>query len=157
MVFRFYRGCMVICAGAVILFYSCNSEPSSQSAGVKPAMIAQLDTNQYTTIRWKDTLLNFGSVKEGDTVRLTYSFVNTGSKLLFINDVRPSCGCTIADYPNKPVSPEDTGSITVVFTTDWHPGHQEKSMVVKANTKGRVFHKLVFSGEVTAKPGSRRN
>lgn len=132
----------------MMVFSSCQSEPSSQTAGVKPSMIAQLDTNQYTSIRWKDTLINFGTVKEGDTVRLQFSFVNTGNKLLFINDVRPSCGCTIADYPEKPVSPGQTGSITAVFTTAWHPGTQQKSILVKANTKGKVNHKLLFTGEV---------
>lgn len=111
-------------------------------------MIAQLDTNQYTHIRWKDTLINFGTVKEGDTVRLQFSFVNTGSKLLFINEVRPSCGCTITDYPEKPVSPGETGSVTAVFTTYRHPGLQQKSILVKANTKGKVHHKLIFYGEV---------
>lgn len=137
--------CMVL---GVLSIVACQPKP----AGVKPSMIAQLDTNQYTRIQWKDTLLHFGTVREGDTVRLQYSFVNTGDKLLFINEVRPGCGCTIADYSQEPVMPGKSGFINVVFTTDWHPGSQQKIIMVKANTKGKVYHKLIFFGEVIAKP-----
>jgi len=155
MLLKYYACCIIFCTGWMIVLPSCKSEPSSQTAGVKASTIAQLDTNQYTHIEWKDTLLNFGKVKEGDTVRLQFAFKNTGNKLLFINDVRPSCGCTIANYPEKPFSPGDSGFITVVFTTDWHPGMQQKSIMVKANTKGRVNHKLIFSGDVTPKKASK--
>ena len=145
MLLKRYPRFVLFFVGYNMVLFSCKSEPSSKAAGIKPSIIAQLDTNQYTTIRWKDTLINFGTVNEGDTVRLQFSFVNTGNKLLFINDVRPSCGCTIADYPEKPISPGETGSITAVFTTGWHPGSQQKSILVKANTKGRINHKLIFS------------
>ena len=141
----------------MILFSSCKSEPLSQAGGVKQSTIAQMDTNQYTSIKWKDTLVNFGTVKEGDTVRLSFSFTNTGDKLLFINDVRPSCGCTIADYPEKPVSPGQSGTINAVFKTDWHPGSTEKLILVRANTKGKVNHKLFVSGTVIPKPGSKKH
>ena len=157
MLLRYYACCIIFCLGWAMILPSCTTDPSSQRAGIKASIIAQLDTNQYTHIEWKDTLLNFGKVNEGDTVRLQFSFKNTGNKPLFLNDVRPSCGCTIADYPDKPVPVGESGSIKVVFTTKWHPGMQQKSVLVKANTKSRVNHKLIFSGEVIAKTDSKRN
>ncbi len=137
----------------VIMGMSVSCQSSTQKTGsVQESMIAQLDTNQHTTIQWKDTLIQFGKVREGDTVRLVYTFINTGKKQLFINEVRPSCGCTIADFTKKPISPGDSGYINAVFTTRWHPGLQQKSILVKANTRGNVYHKLLFSGEVIPIP-----
>ena len=130
---------------------SCKNK-TNEVQSVKQSIIAQLDTNQYTMIKWKDTLLNFGTVKEGDTVRLQFSFLNTGNKFLFINNVRPSCGCTIVDYPEQPIKPGAEGNILALFTTNWHPGIQKKSIQVKVNTKGSVYHKLIFSGKVLPKP-----
>ena len=121
----------------LLTFSSCRTKP--KVPGVKASMIAQLDTNQYTHIQWKDTLINFGTVTEGDTVRLGFGFTNTGNKLLFINEVKPGCGCTIASYPTEPLSPDKSGTIEALFTTDWHPGSQQKIIMVKANTKGRIF------------------
>ncbi len=130
---------------------SCQSL-SEKKPSVQAAMIAQLDTNQHTTLQWKDTAINFGKIKEGDTVRLRYVFTNTGSKLLFVNDVHPSCGCTIADFSKEPIPPGGQGFINADFATRWHPGIQQKSITVKTNTHGKVYHKLLFSGEVIPQP-----
>ena len=141
----------VFCMGLSICFSACDSHKPSLP-DLQPGVIAQLDTNQYTNIQWKDTLLDFGTVHEGDSVRLGFSFMNTGQKPLFINEVRPTCGCTIADYPLKPLPPGASGTIKVVFGTDWHPGSQRKIILVRANTRVRTMHKLVFAGEVVPKP-----
>lgn len=135
----------------ILLVISCKNK-NTETLSVKKSIIAQLDTNQYTMIKWKDTLVNFGSVKEGDTVRLRFSFVNTGNKFLFINQVRPSCGCTIVDYPEQPIKPGREGSILALFTTNWNPGIQKKSIQVKANTKGNVYHTVIFTGIVLPNP-----
>jgi hypothetical protein len=147
---------ILFCVVVLVGLAACHSEPITQT-GVKASMIAQLDTNQYTRIKWKDTTMHFETVKEGDTVQMKFSFTNTGNKLLFINDVRPSCGCTVANYPEQPVAPGDTGSITVRFGTGWHPGSQRKLVMVKANTKESVNHKLIFFGEVLPKDNNKKN
>lgn len=139
----------------LVMCISCQSA-TQKKGSVQQSMIAQLDTNQHTTIQWKDTLIQFGKVAEGDTVRLQYDFTNTGNKKLFINDVRPSCGCTIADFTEKPILPGETGYVKALFATRWHPGQQQKSILVKTNTKGTVNHKLIFSGEVIPAPATTR-
>jgi hypothetical protein len=142
--------CM-IGVGMIIMANACQPEPSASNS-VKQGTIAQLDTAQYTTIAWKDTLVNFETAKEGDTVRMDFWFTNTGTKLLFISDVRSSCGCTIADYPKEPVAPGKDGAVKAVFSTERHPGEHRKLVLVRANTKGRTSHKLIFTGLVIPKP-----
>lgn len=142
---------IVLTGYAMVLFFGACHPETAQSTGVRQGMIAQLDTSQYTQILWKDTVINFGTAKEGDTVRLQFGFANSGNKLLFINDVRPSCGCTVADYPEKPVAPGANASITVLFTTAWHPGAQRKTVSVKTNTKERTVRTLLFFGNVLPK------
>lgn len=141
----------------ILVFSSCKQEPQTEIVGVKPSMIAQLDTNQHTRILWKDSVLNFGMVNEGDTVRLQFDFKNAGNKLLFITDVRAGCGCTIADYPEKPISPDEKGFITAVFTTASHPGTHRKNILVRANTKGGFNHKLFFIGDVKPGAGNKKS
>ncbi len=149
-----WHACNLFSILSLITFSSCHTRPAVP--GVKASMIAQLDTNQYTQIQWKDTLINFGTVTEGDTVRMGFGFANTGNKLLFINEVKPGCGCTIASYPQEPLLPGRSGTIEALFTTDWHPGAQQKIIMVKANTKGKIFHKLIFFGDVLPKPKPKK-
>lgn len=136
---------------AIVLLASCDRKQVKLSS-ITEATVAMLDTTQHTTIAWKDSMVNFGTVKEGDTVRMQFAFTNTGRKLLFITEVKPSCGCTIADYPKEPIRPGESGMIKAEFATGWHPGQHRKLIIVRANTKPQISHKLIFTGEVLPKP-----
>ena len=136
---------------ATVLVVSCaRQQPKLQS--ITDATVAMLDTTRHTTIAWRDSLVSFGTVKEGDTVRMQFAFTNTGRQLLFIMEVKPSCGCTIADYPKQPIRAGESGKIKAEFATDWHPGKHRKLIIVRMNTKPQTSHKLIFIGEVLPKP-----
>jgi hypothetical protein len=135
----------------LLLMISCErKKPKLES--VTEATIAMLDSTKHTTMAWKDTVIQFGTVREGDTVRMEFAFTNTGKQLLFITEVKPSCGCTIADYPSEAVLPGRTAAIKAMFATDWHPGLHRKMIFVRANTSPATGHKLIFTGEVLPKP-----
>lgn len=137
--------CMIVVA-------SCKNKLNSyeNAMGIKPASLAGLDTANYTRIEWEDTVKNFGTVHEGDSVLLKYKFKNTGNTVLYILEVLPSCGCTVADYPSHAIQPGDEGIISARFDTQSHPGKVTKSIMVKTNTIHKTVQNLEFSGEVTA-------
>jgi len=134
----------------IILVAACGrKQPKLES--VTAATVAMLDTSRHTTIAWTDSIVDFGTVSEGDTVRMQFRFHNAGRQLLFITEVKPGCGCTIADYPKEPVSVGSSGIIKAEFATEWHPGKHRKLIIVRANTKPQTTHKLIFTGEVYQK------
>src|SRR5258705_5740529 len=98
--------------------------------GIKPGVIAQIDTANYTTIEWEDTVRNFGTAKEGDSVFIKFRFKNTGNKALFLATVRPSCGCTVADFPKNAILPGTGGEATATFTTRGHSGYIHTTIMV---------------------------
>jgi Protein of unknown function (DUF1573) len=116
--------------------------------GIKPAVVAQIDTANYTTILWADTVKNFGTVKEGDIVLIKFSFKNTGDKALFITDVQPSCGCVVSDYPKDAILPGKGGDLKATFNSKYHPGYTHKTILVTSNTSNKINHMLYFYGEV---------
>lgn len=87
-----------------------------------------------TTISFKDTLVNFGKIKEGDSVSHSYEFTNTGNAPLLLADVQVSCGCTVPSYSKDPVQPGQSGIINIVFHSKGKGGIQKKSVIVVANT-----------------------
>jgi hypothetical protein len=116
--------------------------------GIEPGVIAQIDTANYTTIEWKDTVRNFGIVKEGDSVFIKFRFKNTGGKVLFLTKVQPSCGCTAADFPRNAILPGKEGEVTAAFISRGHPGFIHKTIMVTSNTSNRINQLLSFIGEV---------
>jgi hypothetical protein len=116
--------------------------------GIDPAVVAQLDTPHYTTIQWIDTVKDFGTAKKGDSVFVRFRFKNTGDNSLFISEVLPSCGCTVASYPHKPIFPGDTGELRAAFDSHGYKGLVEKHVEVTTNTSNRIKQTVSFRGIV---------
>jgi hypothetical protein len=101
-----------------------------------------------TTLKFIATEHDFGQVKEGEKVSHVFEVQNTGKADLFIQSVKPSCGCTTPKYEQKPIRPGKKGTIEVVFNTKGRPGKQRKSIMVVTNTEPPNTV-LFFNCEVT--------
>lgn len=108
------------------------------------------DSSKFTTIQWLDTAINFGPRKMGDVVDITFRCKNTGDKPLYLIYVRPSCGCTVADYTKEPILPGKEGEVNAQFDTKKsHPGDVHKVIFVTANNSNKTPEALSFSGTIT--------
>lgn len=103
------------------------------------------DSARYTTIQWLDSTKDFGTIPEGQKVDVSFRFRNTGSSPLVITNVRPSCGCTIAEQPQQPIAPGGEGKISATFNSNGHTGVNRKALFVTANTKGSQNYSLHFT------------
>ena len=113
----------------------------------------QTPTGPTTTMQFEQTDFDFGSVKEGEKVKHTYKFKNTGSEPLIISSAKGSCGCTVPKWPSEPIAPGATGQIDVEFDSKGKPGKQTKRVTVNANTvPAQTF--LNISGNVEKDPNS---
>ncbi len=116
------------------------------------------DTTKFTTIKWQDTLINFGTKKMGDVVNIAFHCTNTGKKPLYLFDVRPGCGCTLVDYTKTPIAPGKQGMIEAKFDTKKsHPGSVHKAVFVSSNTSNTRIPYLKFSGTVLAADSALKN
>lgn len=140
-----------IVAIVIVMVSACGHAESKKAALLNPqeGFIASLDTAHYTTIEWLDSAQNFGTIPEGDSIKLTYTFINTGNTPLFLSGVRTSCGCTIVNFPKEAVLPGHTEKLAASFNSKFHPGYMHKLIVVKSNTKNGTTHTLVMEGTVT--------
>lgn len=111
------------------------------------------DSARYTSIQWLDSAnKDFGTIPEGRKVEVAFRFRNTGANPLVITQVRPSCGCTIADQPQEPIAPGAEGHISATFNSNGHPGINRKTLFVTANTKGSQNYSLHFTVVVNKTP-----
>ncbi len=88
------------------------------------------------TIDFKDTMHNFGNIKEGEIALYDFEFTNNGKTPLVIAAATGSCGCTVPTYPHEPIQPGKTEKMKVRFDSHGKTGHQEKSVTIKSNAAG---------------------
>lgn len=88
-----------------------------------------------TTIAFDSLKLNFGTITEGDVVKHSFHFKNTGTSPLIISNAVASCGCTIPSFPKEPVQPGGEGDIVVQFNSANKKGHQEKNVMIYSNAQ----------------------
>lgn len=88
-----------------------------------------------TFIKFEKDFIDFGKLTSGEVVTCSFKFKNTGKNDLIISSVTANCGCTVADYPRKPISPNKEGQITVRYDSDGSSGIRiTKEVSVLANT-----------------------
>ncbi|MEM9245212.1 MAG: DUF1573 domain-containing protein, partial [Cyanobacteria bacterium P01_F01_bin.153] len=95
---------------------------------------APVDTSNIAKMTFTETTYDFGTVNEGDEVRHTFHFQNTGKAPLLISDARSTCGCTVPEYPKNPIPPGGSGAINVLFRTKGKQNQQQKPVTITANT-----------------------
>ena len=146
---------LLICFFCMI-FFACrnNKNPYENSLGIKPEHLAEIDTAHYTMIKWRDTLINFGTISSHDSVILKFQFTNVGKTLLFVFNSRTTCGCTITGTPKDPVMPGDSAFINVTFKSSNETGAINKRIVVVTNTKNGHYSNLIIRGMVV-QPGKK--
>jgi hypothetical protein len=85
-------------------------------------------------IKFSETEFDFGTIKEGDVVEHTFSFVNTGEAPLIIQNAQPSCGCTAPDWTKEPIPVGGKGYVKARFDSNGKTQLQNKTITVSANT-----------------------
>ena len=104
-------------------------------------------------------VVDVGKVKKGEPIRHVFTLRNRGDAPLEISEVKPSCGCTVAEYDDV-IAPGGCGRIEVVVETDAFGGGIAKSVTVftndVANPRINLVVKALVREPVVARPGYAR-
>ncbi|PWU04150.1 MAG: DUF1573 domain-containing protein [Bacteroidetes bacterium] len=138
---------------ALIVFVSCKNKEKKADLGPTLGGFADnsnTDSANWTTIQWIDSVVDKGTITEGDKLEILFHFKNTGNKPLVIKEARPSCGCTVAEKPEEPIAPGKEGVIKAAFDSQNKMGPNHKSIFVRTNTSTGNYN-LVFTVVVNKK------
>jgi hypothetical protein len=92
-----------------------------------------------TTMKFDQEEIDLGKVKKGSKTKAVFTVTNTGKNPLNITNVQPSCGCTTASKPEKPIAPGKSEKIEIFFEPKPDQvKEQSKSVTVTANTDPAV-------------------
>ncbi len=103
------------------------------------AAILAKEKASSTTLSFDKMKHDFGNVKSEVENTTEFIVTNTGNKPLIISDVSASCGCTMPQKPEGPISPGKSDVIKVAFKSK--PGQEneiKKTVTVTANTEEKI-------------------
>ena len=94
-----------------------------------------------------ESVKDFGTVPKGDDLVWDYQVKNTGKTDLVIDSVKPSCGCTVANF-DKTIKAGATGKISLKVETKNFSGPISKSATVTSNDPANPNTTLVLKAVV---------
>ena len=106
-----------------------------------------------------EPIKDFETVAKGEVLQHVFQIRNGGSTELELTDVRPACGCTVADY-DRSIAPGEIGDIRIQVKTDNFAGPISKAIAVFTNDTDNPKLQLVVKADVkpyiTVLPGFAR-
>lgn len=120
----------------LVLFYMTLYVNAQEVSGNGPEIEFEKTTHQFGEIPFK-----------GNGV-YEFVFKNTGNEPLILSQPKSSCGCTVPEWPKKPILPGETDVIKVTYKYTDRPGSFSKYVTIFSNAKVNNVVKLYIKGKV---------
>jgi hypothetical protein len=95
-------------------------------------------------------VFDFGAVERGTRVEHVFGLPNRGQAWLRIEQVKSTCGCTVAVISEREIPPGGEGRVSVALDTSRLAGPTNKVVTVYTNDPVSPVTSLTLSGTVTA-------
>ncbi|MCX5708812.1 MAG: DUF1573 domain-containing protein [Candidatus Omnitrophica bacterium] len=114
-----------------------NANSSAQAQNADSAVQAQkkaLDPNTW----------DFGNIKKNQIVKHEFEIKNNLSRILKINDITTSCGCTASEAKKRVLAPGESTAITVQFNSKGYKGETSQFVYVTTDDPQNPVYKFTF-------------
>ncbi|WP_320816051.1 DUF1573 domain-containing protein [Flavobacterium sp.] len=104
-------------------------------------------TEVASGMKWQNETHDFGDLEKGKPVTYEFTFTNTTKETILLTNVKPSCGCTAANYTKTPIKPGEKGVVEATYNAA-APGDFHKTITVTTNEEGAAPKTLIIKGSV---------
>ncbi len=98
---------------------------------------------EITTMEIEDPIRTYYPILQGEKQDIVVKIKNTGENPLKIENVLPSCGCTIATFPKSAIRPGEFGLLQLEYNSNKNIGDVKIFTTILANTK-EYSHTFMF-------------
>ena len=100
-------------------------------------------------LKFEENFYDFGVIAEdGGSVEHIFHLRNTSKKPVVIVSTHTSCGCTKAEFSRKPIMPDSTSFVKVIFNPMNYPGVFARKVTI-VTSDGALEERLLVKGVVT--------
>jgi len=122
-----------MCKGIIVFLVSFFIVASTYAQGEKS------DPNEW----------DFGKVKQGVILKHNFILKNQTNKVLKINSVNTSCGCTVSKADKNSLLPQESTTIGVTFNSHGYSGQIKQSVYVNTDDMDIAIIKFTIKAEVS--------
>jgi len=148
--------CAILPLAATVLAAAPAAAKATSAASATPAAAAGATHPKAVAVQ---PIKDVGSVPKGDKITQDFEIRNDGNAVLEITDVKPACGCTVANY-DRTIAPGKTGKVHVVVETGGFSGPVAKGVTVFTNDASNPQVELTVRAKIdpyiAVKPGFAR-
>ena len=123
---------------SLTLLFACQENNLEQKVNKLQHTVDSISKSQapgnLPVMTFEEKEFDFVEIQQDSVVAHVFKFKNTGKAPLVIENASASCGCTIPEWPHKPISPGESGEIKVQFNSKGKQGIQNKAVSITANT-----------------------
>lgn len=95
---------------------------------------------------------DFGNVKQNANTECYFTITNTGTEPLVLSDVKPSCSCTVPEWPKEPIKAGESAKIKVKYNSS-RVGPINKTVTITSNDPVKSTLTIRIKGNVEAEEG----
>ena len=118
----------------VFLFITCHENKEVTVDLVKNPFSAKKEYDiSMPEILLSESSFDFGDIIEGEVVSHKFVIKNIGDASLLISSAKGSCGCTVPEWPDKPIAAGENAFIHVTFDSSNRKGKQKKTVTLVTN------------------------
>lgn len=129
-----------LCAGIAAVAFALTLNPAmaqEKAAESKGGPKIQVDSPKF----------DFKEAWAGESIKHTFIVRNTGDAVLKITRVKPSCGCTVADF-DKVIPPGGSGKVAVTVNTKKLRSQVTKTVTIESNDASNPQYRVTMAGKV---------
>ncbi|MCS6790715.1 MAG: DUF1573 domain-containing protein [Bacteroidia bacterium] len=105
--------------------------------------------SQSGRLRIEPAEQNFGQTTQGTLIKARFLLINEGKSPVQIQDIKPSCNCSVLSWEKRAIAPGDSLPVEVAFNTAHKVGRQRKSFSVISSAENSPTF-FFLTGEVLA-------
>lgn len=102
-----------------------------------------------TGLKFEKEVYDFGNLEKGKPATYEFTFTNSSNETILISSVKPSCGCTAANYTKTPIKPGEKGFIAATYNAASVGNFTKNITVITSDTTAPKS--LVIKGKVEDK------
>lgn len=102
----------------------------------------------HAQLDWERTEIQTSVTAEDSEITAQFPFRNKGRRPVFIEEVKPDCGCTTTELAKWEYAPGDSGLLSVTFHFGQRVGQQTRTILVRTDDPDRPETRLTLKADI---------
>lgn len=107
--------------------------------------VSPAETAKAPRLRWSSTTLDFGRIKQSQSITREVNVTNVGKSVLELRSVQGNCECVKAVADKVSLKPGESTAVKITFNPEDRKGTQQKAVTIYSNDPQAPVQRFTFT------------